>query len=85
VGKPPTKLYAKIAKPEDKNPGTSPTPNVRGASRRPGRTRNCCSRTGHRQHHAQLLLRRRAGQGDFEQVYVDILTQRFAPSPEKFF
>ena len=83
VGKPPTKLYAKIAKPEDKNPG-SITETERLGCQQEAVT------------NPQLLFTNLAiastmlncyyaneqGKANFEQVYVDIVTQRSRPVPE---
>lgn len=82
VGKAPTKLYPKIANPEDKNPGKLSNEERQG-----------CQREA--EAHPQLLFANLAiasamlnvyyaveqGKANFEQVYVDILTQRSRPSP----
>ena len=82
--KPPTKLYPKIAKPEDKNPGQLTDAERMG-----------CQREA--QTNPQLLFANLAiastmlncyyaheqGQVNFEQVYVDILSQRSRPAPER--
>lgn len=82
-GKPPTKLYPKIAKPEDKNPGTLTDVERQG-----------CQQEA--QTNPQLLFTNLAiastmlncyyaheqGKANFEQVFVDILTQRQRPVPE---
>lgn len=85
VGRPPTKIHAKIAKPEDKNPGTLTDVERQGCQQevlvKP-----------------QLLFANLAvasamlncyyaveqGKANFEQVYLDILTQKSRPSPEPF-
>jgi molybdopterin/thiamine biosynthesis adenylyltransferase len=82
--KPPTKLYPKIAKPEDKNPGHLTDEERLG-----------CQREA--QANPQLLFTNLAiastmlncyyaqeqGKVNFEQVYVDILTQRSRPAPDR--
>lgn len=84
VGRSPTKLYSKIANPEDKNPGTL-TDNERQGCQQEAVA------------NPQLLFMNLAiastmlncyyaneqGKADFEQVYVDILTQRSRPTPDK--
>ena len=85
VGRPPTKLYQKIAKPEDKNPGVLTDEERLG-----------CQREA--QTNPQLLFTNLAiastmlncyyaveqGKAQFEQVYVDILSQRSRPTPDRF-
>lgn len=85
VGRPPTKLYSKIANPEDKNPGVLTDEERQG-----------CQREA--QANPQLLFTNLAiastmlncyyaceqGKASFEQVYVDILTQRSRPTPDRF-
>lgn len=85
ISKPPTKLYPKIAQPEDKNPGHLTDAERQG-----------CAREA--QAHPQLLFTNLAiastmlncyyaceqGKANFEQVYVDILTQRSRPAPDRF-
>lgn len=82
VTKAPTALYPKIAKPEDKNPGTLTATERQGCEQE--------ARTN-----PQLLFTNLAiascmcncyyayeqGKAGFEQVYIDILTQRMRPSP----
>jgi molybdopterin/thiamine biosynthesis adenylyltransferase len=84
VGKPPTKLYPKIANPEDKNPGVLTDVERQG-----------CQQEA--QTNPQLLFTNLAiastmlncyyaheqGKANFEQVYVDILTQRSRPAPDR--
>lgn len=83
VGRPPTALYPKIAKPEDKNPGALTDAERQGCQQEA--TTN-----------PQLLFTNLAiastmlncyyaveqGKAKFEQVYVDILTQRSRAVPE---
>lgn len=85
IGKPPTKLHSKIAKPEDKNPGVFTDEERLG-----------CQREA--QTNPQLLFTNLAiastmlncyyaaeqGKAQFEQVYVDILSQRSRPTPDRF-
>jgi molybdopterin/thiamine biosynthesis adenylyltransferase len=85
LSKAPTKLYSKIANPEDKNPGKLTDEERQG-----------CQREA--QTNPQLLFANLAiastmlncyyaceqGKANFEQVYVDILTQRSRPAPERF-
>lgn len=85
IGKPPTKLYSKIAQPEDKNPGVLTDEERLG-----------CQREA--QTNPQLLFTNLAiastmlncyyaaeqGKAQFEQVYVDILSQRSRPTPDRF-
>ncbi len=84
VGRPPTALYPKIAKPEDKNPG------VLTEAERQG-----CQREA--EAHPQLLFMNLAiashmlncyyaheqGKLNCEQVYADIMTQRARPAPDR--
>lgn len=85
VGRPPTKLYTKIAEPKDKNPGTLTDAERQG-----------CQQEA--QTNPQLLFTNLAiasamlncyyaheqGKANFEQVYVDIMTQRMRPTPDRF-
>lgn len=85
ITKPPTQLHPKIAEPQDKNPGELNDQERMG-----------CQQEA--QTNPQLLFANLAiasamcncyyayeqNKADFEQVYVDILTQRMRPSPEKF-
>lgn len=84
VTKPPTALYNSIANPQDKNPGSLTEQERLG-----------CQREA--QANPQLLFTNLAiastmlncyyahekGKANFEQVYVDILTQRSRPAPER--
>jgi molybdopterin/thiamine biosynthesis adenylyltransferase len=84
ITKSPTTLYPKIAKPEDKNPGDEPQENREG-----------CQEMA--ESSPQLLFANLAvascmlnvfyahenQKADFEQVYVDIVSQRSRPVPEK--
>lgn len=83
ITKPPTELYPEIASPQDKNPGES------------DRTSSCQQEAASS---PQLLFTNLAiastmlncyyaheqGKADFEQVYLDIVTQRSRPVPEKY-
>lgn len=85
VTKPPTALHPKIAEPEDKNPGDLTDEERQG-----------CQQEA--QTNPQLLFANLAiassmcncyyayeqNKVNFEQVYVDILTQRMRPSPDRF-
>lgn len=85
VGRPPTKMYRSIAEPQDKNPG-----------RLTDEERLGCQREA--QANPQLLFANLAiastmlncyyaaeqGKANFEQVYIDILTQCSRPTPENF-
>jgi molybdopterin/thiamine biosynthesis adenylyltransferase len=85
VGKPPTKLHPEIATPTDKNPGILTDAERQG-----------CQREA--QTNPQLLFANLAvasamlnvyyaveqEKANFEQVYVDIVTQRSRPTPEAF-
>ena len=85
VTKPPTALHAKIASPEDKNPGL-----VTDVERHGCEQESLAN--------PQLLFMNLAiascmcncyyayenGKANFEQIYVDILTQRMRPSPDRF-
>lgn len=85
LSRPPTRLYSKIADPEDKNPGEQTDEDRRG-----------CQQEA--QANPQLLFANLAiastmlncyyaceqGKVNFEQVYVDILTQRSRPAPDNF-
>jgi len=85
VTKPPTALHPKIAQPEDKNPGDLTDVERQG-----------CEQEAHA--NPQLLFTNLAiasamcncyyayeqDKVNFEQVYVDILTQRMRPAPDRF-
>lgn len=85
VTKPPTALYSKIAKPEDKNPGTF-TEQERQGCQREAETNPQLLFTNLAIASAMLncYYAHEQGKANFEQVYVDILTQRSRPSPEVF-
>jgi molybdopterin/thiamine biosynthesis adenylyltransferase len=85
IGKPPTKLYAKIAQPEDKNPGQL-TEAERQSCQREAQTNPQLLFTNLAIASTMLNCYRRVEQDNvnFEQVYVDIQTLRSRTAPDKF-
>lgn len=85
VGKAPTKLYSKIAKPEDKNPGKL-TDAERQGCQQEARTNPqlLFTNLAIASHMLNCYYAVEQGKANFEQVYVDILTQRARPAPSPF-
>lgn len=81
ITKPPTKLDPKIAKPEDSNPGVTRD----GCEARMNTTPQLLfTNLAIASMMCNVFYAHEEGNADFEQVYVDIVTMRSKPAPERF-